>query len=276
MQLATYAERYVRLVDGSDGYREQLAVAVHQLERHAGRELTLADLSEDLLTDWLDGMRKCLSDTTRRNRRNMLLRIWRDAARHGLHRWPNPELVQRVRLQSPIPRAWSIEQVRTLLAIAGTLRGRYKRRWPKSLFWQAWILVTWDTGLRACDMFRLRIADVGERIVVRQVKTRRPVYLRLRPAALAAIASWLDATGRDRECVFVRWTWPGTWRATAQRLVERARLPGSIGWLRRSAGTAAELAHPQQGYQFLGNSPATFYRYYFDRSFADVPQPPEL
>lgn len=107
-----------------------------------------------------------------------------------------------------------------------------------------------------------------------QAKTGRVVHGRLRPAALAAIGEFLL---RDRrELVWPLWCNLEVWRTIARRLVRRAGLPGSIGWLRRSAATACELAHPGAGYQFLGNTPDVFFAHYFDRSQVDVPQPPPL
>lgn len=278
MTLHELAERYCHLVDGSPGYADQLAWCCARLDAYLGRAARVADLSESMLNDWLDSVRDRLSPVTRRQRRNIILRLWKHAARHGIcAAKPDTDEVVRIKLRQRPPQAWSIDQVRQLLAVASQLTGTYDRRWPKSLFWRSWILAAWDVGWRSCDAFALEIRQLSAKLALVQRKTGRTLYARLRTQALAAIEKWLDATGRDRRYVWERWCGRGAWCRIAQRLVKRSGLPGSIGWLRASAGTACELAFPQRGYLFLGNTPAIFYGHYFDRRLCDdFPQPPEL
>ncbi len=179
-----------------------------------------------------------------------------------------------MRLRQTPPSAWTVDQVRSLLEAAGRLSGTYAGRFSKSGYWRSYILAGWDLGWRGCDLRSLPIAAVAPRLAIVQQKTQRPVFGRLRPAALAAIADFVG--GDERELVWPLWCKISTWRLIARRLVSRCDLPGSIGWLRSSAATACELAHPGRGYQFLGNTPTVFYRHYFDQSQTEPPQPPAL
>ena len=108
-----------------------------------------------------------------------------------------------------------------------------------------------------------------------QAKTGRHVVGTINDEARQAIAELCASHGQDK--IFPQWCRINTWRLIAKRLVRRAGLPGSIGRLRHSAGTAVENLHPGKGPQFLGNTPAVFYAHYYDRRLAvDLPAPPPL
>lgn len=279
MRLRDYAARYIQFVDGSDGYHKQLLCAVSALENFAGRVLDMEDVTAELVNEYLYSTKDRLSGVTRRARRNMIRRLlghFHDGALPPM-RWASVKTYPRA------PQAWTVAQVRDLLDVATRLEGRYRVSKggyildrvgpPKSEYWRAWILSAWDCGLRGCDLRRLQMAQIGDRgnILVRQVKTGKPIVCRVRQRAKVA----LDTLGGD--VPLKNWCAMCVWRRIAQRLVTDAGLPGSIGWLRHSAGTATDIAHPGKGYQFLGNTPAVFYANYFDRShIEDLPQPPEL
>jgi hypothetical protein len=113
------------------------------------------------------------------------------------------------------------------------------------------------------------------RLQIIQRKTGGRHVAQLRPSTIAAI----DATfpPARRRC------WPlycclREWRRAAAELVRSAGLSGSIGRLRHSSGTAAEVAHPGRGHEHLGNGRAVFERHYLDplAVMSDPPLPPEL
>jgi integrase len=279
--LRQYAAVYVRLMDGSAGYLDQLEWAIASFERWAGRQMPITELTENLINDYLAGTKEKLSPQTRLSRRNMLLRIWRHAATNPAlsirPQMPNRDLIGKVRRRQKSPEAWSIEDVGKLYTIANGLWGKYGGRVPKRLYWTAYILAAWSTGLRRCDLLSLRREDIppSGRIVMVQIKSGRHVFGQLSKEAMLALAD-LAATHKD-PLVFPHWCRVPTWRKIAQRLVRRAGLRLSIGKLRASAGTAVEILHPGLGPQFLGNTPAIFYAHYFDRRQAtDMPQPPNL
>ena len=73
----------------------------------------------------------------------------------------------------------------------------------------------------------------------------------------------------DRELIWPLWGRLGCWRRAAKRLVRAAGLPGSIGRLRHSSGTAVEIKHPGRGHEHLGNTRAVFERNYLDHQMIE-------
>lgn len=279
--LNEYASVYVRLSDGSRAYLDQMRWAISGLEKHAGRPLSIADLSESLINDYLSATRDTLAPQTRVSRRNMLLRLWRHAATNAAlddrPRAPNRDAIGKVRRRQKSPRGWSTADVQALLSAADRLRGQYRGRIDKRLFWRAWILVAWSTGLRRVDLFSIHWADVpaSGRLTLIQAKTGRHVVASLNPEAMSAARELVAQHGSP--LLFPQWCLLSCWRKIARRLVARAGIGGAIGRLRHSAGTAVELANPGSGPQFLGNTPAVFYAHYFDRSLStQLPCPPSL
>jgi len=279
--LLEYATFYVRLFDGSLGYLQQFTWAIVGFQSWAERTLFIDELSAAQINDYLAYTKESLSPNTRISRRNMLVRIWRHAATNpALTIRPaqvNRDEIGRVKRRHRPPQGWSIEDVRKLYRFVDQLKGRYAKRIDKRLWWRAYVLCAWSSGLRRCDLMALRRADIppSGRLVTVQVKTGRHVVGTLSKEAMLALAE-LCAT-HNSELVFAPWCKPRNWWKVAKRLVKRAGLNLSIGHLRHSAGTAVEDLFPGRGPQFLGNTPAVFYAHYYDRSLAvDLPKPPPL
>jgi integrase len=279
--LTEYASVYVRLSDGSRAYLDQMRWAISGLEKHAGRSLAITDLTEAIVNDYLAATRETLAPQTRTSRRNMLLRLWRHAATNPAlaekPRAPNRDAIGKVRRRQKSPRGWSTADVQSLLSVADSLSGKYRGKIDKRLYWRAWILTAWSTGLRRVDLFSLHWLDVpaSGRLTLIQQKTGRHVVAALSPEALAACRSLVEQHGSP--LLFPLWCRLSCWRKIARRIVRRAGIGGAIGRLRHSAGTAVELASPGSGPQFLGNTPQVFYAHYFDRSLSEkLPQPPAL
>lgn len=276
--LLEYARRYVRLMDSSDGYFDQFRFTISRFEQWAGREFFIDELTEDAINGYIAETKESLSSATRRSRRNMLLRLWRHALRDKtLDSKPRPldrDRIGKVRMVYSAPQAWSLQKVQMLLQTADELRGLYKRRISKRLFWRAYVLAVWSTGLRRCDLMQLQRADIPPtgHITMIQVKTGRPVVGILDKAAMQAINELCDQ--HKLPTVFPLWCKLPTWRKIAKRLVKKANIGLSIGHLRHSAGTNVENRFPGKGPQFLGNTPEVFYRNYYDRTLAeDLPNP---
>lgn len=285
MLLSDYAPRYVAMQDGSEGYLKQFLWTIAALEKFAGKQLHFEDVNADLLNGYLMATKDSLAPVTRRSRRNMIRRLVLTAHDDdSLHfHLPRALRLATVRQRGTMPEAWSVDQVRRLLDAASNLEGRYRvskhgrvldRLGPvKRDYWRAYILAAWDSGWRGCDLRRLNTSKLNERgmIGIVQQKTGKPHVSRLRPAAIEALKKLGGSEPLKEWCEIV------VWRRLAQRLVKSSGLEGTIGMLRHSSGTATEIAHPQKGYQFLGNTPDVFFKHYFDRThLTDLPQPPEL
>lgn len=281
MSLEMFANRYIELVDGSDGYRVQIEAAIKHASKWAGKPLEIHELSTDLIHAFVVAVKDDLAPATRRARRNILIRLASVAANDTtlLLRPDEPirSRIARVKLPQSPPDAWTIEQVRKLLKVAESLRGAYKNGVPRRLYCGAYIRVVWDAGWRGCDVRSLERDWIGPsgRLAVVQRKTKRVVYSQLRPKTVAAIRLLLES--HESRLIFPPWKHISSWRKSFERLICRAGLDGTIGMLRHSAGTAAEEAFPGQGHLFLGNSRQVFERHYLDRRISGIiVQPPEL
>lgn len=279
--LVEYAAVYIRLEDGSRGYYDQFRWMISRIEKHYGRTLFVDEFSEDLVNDYLAHNRENLSSFTRSNRRNMLLRLWRHAATNPALKTkpplPNRDLIAKVKRRQRPPRAWSLAEVQQLLSVAAALSGAYMGGIPKALYWTAWILAVWSTGLRRCDLMSLKREDIPKsgRVVIVQRKTGKHVVGQFNADSIAAIDALCKA--HNQPYIFPLWCRLSGWRKIARKLVKRAALSMSIGKLRHSAGTNVENRNPGHGHHFLGNTPQVFYQHYYDRSHVDeLPGPQSL
>lgn len=279
--LVDYAAFYVRLMDSSPGYFDQLRFAINRFELWVGRKLFIDELTETLVNDYLAETKDVLSGTTRLSRRNMLLRLWRHAVTNAaLEIKPKPlnrDLIGKVKRIQTSPRGWSVKHVGTLLETADGLRGLYRRKISKRLYWRAYVLAAWSTGLRRCDLMSLHGSDIPDngRMVIVQRKTGRSVVIEFNPQAMKAIREL--CAQHKQPLIFPLWCRLSTWRKIARKIVARAGIGLSIGHLRHSAGTEVENKFPGKGPQFLGNSAEIFFKHYYDRTLAeDVPKPRSL
>jgi len=278
VQLYDFMHRYVGSRDVSDGYVVQMSYAIKSLEQFAGRTLDTQDFTVDLLNAFLRSTRDTLSAETRRHRRGLLLTLWSHAADDNLAPPPRPRKVMPIRVPQKLHSAWTPQQVRQLLLAADRLEGRVfqngvSQRW----YWRSYILAAWDSGLRGCDLRRIRQEDVGGNglVVLIQRKTGKRVQSLLRAGTLEAIGQSFPP---QRETIWGEWSRIAVWRHHAKTLVTRAGLTGSIGRLRHSSGTAVELAHPGRGHEHLGNTRRIFEQNYLDmqQAFQAKPMPERL
>lgn len=279
--LSDYAAVYIRLLDGSHGYLDQMRWAISRFQQHHGRELFIDELTEDLINDYLGATKEQLAPQTRLSRRNMLVRLWRHASTNpALDQRPQPirrDLIGKVKRRQRPPRGWSIEEVRQLYLEADRLTGRYAGTLSKRLWWKAYITAAWSTGLRGCDLMSLHRADIPRsgRLSIVQKKTGRHLQGVFSDEAIAAIDEL--CASHDSDLILPLWCRVSTWRKIARRIVRRTGIGLSIGRLRHSAGTAVEELFPGRGPQFLGNTPQVFYKHYYDRTLAaNLPLPPPL
>lgn len=251
-------------------YKNNLAAA----ERHAGKQLTLGCLSDQLLNGILAAMaKKGLSAEYCRGVRNAVAALWRDAAEQDIIQ--PPRKLRRIREEKKPVLTWSLEQVGRLMAEAGKLSGKFRNtEIDRAPYFTSLIRMAWDSPLRRRDLHRLTGVDIQPDFVWTQHKTRKPVRVRIRPTTLAAIAT----LGRRPEAlVWPLWATDTAFDQTFKKLVRGAGLPpGPWRTIRASAGTAAEVLCPGSGHLLLGNTRRVFERYYLDASQVAGPQPPEL
>jgi integrase len=180
--------------------------------------------------------------------------------------------VMRVALPERIPLAWTVDQAKRLLAACDRLTGHHAATGIRRRdYWRSFVLAAWDTGLRGCDLRRLRVDVVvgapGGRLVHVQHKTKKKVAVTMRSETIQAIHQTIPP---ERELVWPLWGRLELFRREARRLVRFGGLPGSLKCLRSGSGTAVERESRGRGHEHLGNT-----RKVFEASYLDVTQLPD-
>jgi integrase len=190
----TYAARHLGIAPATiDVY----CYAVRSLEKFAGRRLSLADLNDDLLYAWLSQRLGEVSVRTVRRERGDLLTVWRWAADNGFC-LSKPGRIAAPKQHRREPVAWTVEEMRRLVAACDQLTGRSR---TTGIAWSAWarslILTCYYTGARIGALMQVRPADIDldkATITLRPEtqKPRREGILRLPPVAVEAIRAICD------------------------------------------------------------------------------------
>jgi integrase len=176
-----------------------------------------------------------------------------------------------------MPTAWTVEDVRALIAAAealpGCFHGTTRRR---AEWWSSLIRAGYDTGLRLADLLALPTASIQGQMMVVQHKTGRHVAVSIRPATLAAIDQTLADEPRD--LVWPLWCLRQTFYQHFKKLVAEAGIrPGTFRWLRKTAATQVERMNPGRGTELLGHANrSTTETWYIDKSQLSVPPLPPL
>lgn len=260
----------------SAGQAKQLKYNLSGWAKVAGYPVTLADLNDEpfnLYVDWLRANRK--PDTVRTVRGNLLI-LWHHAYEAGLTDTA-PRRIRKLRPISRCPVAWTLEEVRTLIATAEGLRGCFHgTSRPQAAWWSSLLRTGYDTGLRLGDLLALSRDLVQGAMIVVQHKTGRHVAVRIRPATLAAIDQTL--ADEPRNLVWPLWCGRPTFYEHVRAIVRLAGIrPGTFRWLRKTAATQLERLEPGRGTELLGHaSRSTTETWYIDRSQLSVPPLPPL
>lgn len=280
MLLRDFLADYIGCRDLAASSVEQLTCFVNALERWRGEPLSVSDLTHGMINDYLRWSRERYSPDTRRNRRAMFLTLADAAFEDGLCQAIRRRKVMRISLPDRTPTAYTVEQARRLLLACESLTGHHAATGIRRRdYWRSFILAAWDTGLRGCDLRRLRIDSVLDapsgKIVHVQAKTRKRIAVTFRSETLLALHRTLPP---ERILCWPLWGRLELFRREAKRLVRLAGLPGSLKCLRAGSGTAVERQSPGRGHEHLGNTRRVFERNYLDETQldSDRPLPPPI
>lgn len=279
MQLHEAVELYLLERVVSVEYANQLR---HRVGRFAAfaPDVRLSTIEAVTVNRWLGTLLQSeLAPKTVRDYRAALLAVWAWAFGEAGLTESRPERIRRIRVPEKTPTAWTLDEVRKLLATAdklsGTVSGIAKRIW-----WTAFIRIAFSTGFRLGDVLRLKPSDIrGEWACRTQRKTGRTIARKLTPKALESVAELLKRLPDDAEYVF---TWPHGRTSFFRhfgRLVKATGIRhGTSRYLRRSPASYVELAHPGHAKHFLGHRTDDMVKAYLDPSIvcADPIMPPEL
>jgi integrase len=207
-----------------------------------------------------------VSGITVRHERTICLSLWRWAYDQGLY-GTAPRGVMRMRAKKKPTKAWTIEQIKAVVAACETQRGRRLRSGAdKGLFLRTWVLLAYESGARMGDVFAFRKEHLdGETLAWTQSKTGDPLTRTLSPACVEAAQELL--TGSPDGSIL---GWVCGERQALQHmraLLRSCGLDGTSKWLRRSGATHCEMQQAGAGRLHLGHrSPALFEAAYCDWS----------
>jgi len=261
----------------------QLMYSVSHLQRFANKPLTLDDLSDDLLNGWITARHaQGMTPKTVHSQRGHILTLWREADRRRLVK-AGPRYVQPVKVPKPRPKAYTLEELATLLQTFERMEDQFQlpvdlenthfMQVHKRLVLRAFLLVAYESGLRPCDLRALRSADVtSDRIVISQLKTSEPKEFCLSSEAMRAV----QATKPEQRALvfpFGKMQLCRAWKSACNM----ADLPGTPRWVRRSGATAVMqmTGDPNAVANFLGHtSPQNQVHYVDPRQIKSVHPPP--
>lgn len=177
--------------------------AIRQFGESLGKPATVDDLTDDSLVQFeksLDG----LAVSTINERLRRVKAIWTWCCKKGLKRvWPT---IQAQPEPEPHRRAWTVEEVRRLLAACDeftTQGGRSYDGVPAAKWWRLFHLVAWETGERTGALLELKwawLSDTGLDVPAEARKGRRKsAYYRLSADLLRELSQFRTP---EREMVF--------------------------------------------------------------------------
>ena len=235
-------------------------------------------LAADRLNAYIKRRAEQVSGITARHERTICLSLWRWAYDAG-HVDVAPRGILKMRARRKPTKAWTVEQIRSIIAACDTQRGRTLRSGAdKGEFLRAWVLLAYETGARMGDVHAFTGDHLqGDTLAWTQSKTGDPLTRTLSPACVEAAQAML---AKSPDGTIIGWACGSRQALQHMRgLLKSCGLDGSSKWLRRSGATHCEMAQPGAGRLHLGHrSPALFEQAYCDWSQlrTRTPKPPAI
>lgn len=264
---------------------EQLTISVRLFSEILGRKITLADLNDETLLEFLQKYRATgKSEKTVNNKRGDLLCIWRYAYQKE-YVSVGPRDVPKLKERRRCPRAWSLEEFEKIVGAARLLRG-HVGIWPTADWMEALLLTCYSTAPRISAIMKLKTADVQLDAAIAYLyepKDNSEDCYRLIPQCVDALRRiWGDG---KRKLVFEDWPYDRSqpsWKALNNLLAKCINLAGvrDIGRFHAIRKTAATLVfdrNPKMAQDLLGHSELTLTeKHYIDRSKLSQSLPGDL
>jgi integrase len=222
MLLADYCCRYLAERPGlSRDYHLLLTATVRQLYAHAGRPLSLEESDRPLLAAWAESLLQTHGPITINNKLRMVRSLLLAAYDDDLLDRP-PRRIRRLPEDLPPPEAWTVDEVRRLLAHLDCEGGRVGQS-PASDWWTSLVLVVYWTACRIGALLRVEVSDYqpGVGLTVKRQKNGHQQWYALPPACCERLERVLPDSGRI-------WHWPyhkRTLWSQFRRHIEAAGLP---------------------------------------------------
>jgi integrase len=263
--------------------RNAYSVAVVSFERFLERPAMLADLEPRAVNAWIAALVETVSRETAHSYRRFILVLWRAA--YDVGAGPEyPRRVRRIKRPQRIVEGYDTEQIAKLLTTADALHGNFPSNGiERRLWWVAFLLVAWNTGLRLGDLLAIQRSgihpaqDGSARLSIVMQKTGRTIERILAPSTMAAIER-LMISGPTREIVFPLWIARRDYYREFKALARSAGLPGTTKWIRSGSSSEVERMCPGAGRTHLGHRSIGLFEaaYKVERIIGtQIPIPPE-
>jgi len=233
-----------------------------------------------MLDSWVATEEAVLAPATVIGHRASVLTILRLAADDGWCNEPVNRKVRRPRKPKPLPKAWTIPELRRVLDVCDNLPGelvRFGTSIPVCVYFGCFVRTAYETGLRRGNLFTVRQVDVKDNgvVYVKHEKTGQPHVCEMSPLTLQLFRQLPgEYPLRWRNCAkfYRRW----------KRICIAAKVPhGGPQRIRKTAATQVWLVdqtNPSRVQQFLGHLTGDMWRHYVDISQGTQrpPKPPSL
>lgn len=265
----------LRMIEASPRGQARYLDTINVLRDFAGCDVTLDGLSEELLAQFAA---KCLKQGKARatvavHIRNLCV-LWRFAYRKRLidRELRDPPVVRQAKV---LPIAWSMDELNRILSAAREAPGKVGRL-RADLFWPAFVLALYDTGLRVsallscrCDQLDLMTGEL--RVHADQQKQLADQVFTLCPDTLDAVKATHPET---RRVLFPFRGWRRTFHGPFREILRRAGLPATRRDLfhkirRTSASHLASVAGKAVASKHLGHSSPQVTERYLDPRICD-------
>ncbi len=211
-------------VDISESTIEQYRICLRQLNRWAGRPLTVKELDAELILSFMRH-RKSLGKSPRtiNNLRQILLTLWRHAFRKHFTTIIPPDFrdLPKMKTVKTIPEAWSLQELDKILHSCDNTRPL--PYWDYR-HWRALVLTLYDTAHRLEAVLSARVEDIHDGfLTVRKTKQNREIAHKLHSDTLIAI----DRLPEHESGLLFPWPYKRRqiWREFG-RILKAADLPG--------------------------------------------------
>ncbi len=271
--LNTFSSKYrpTRLRQAAESTIGHYARTVNLLYSFAGRELTFQDLTDELVEDFLsDCFERGVMAGTCNHYRADLLALWRFGWTKRLTN-ELPRDVPKLKVEHHLVDAWTTTELERIIEAAAQLQGDVCDI-PARIWWPAFVLALYDTGLRFNALMLRATTDLNIEtgwlmIDAGDQKQRKAQTFKLHSDTLRFVRAMEPA---NREYLF---PWPNgsghAIRNTYRQILASAGLPCSkrdlFHKLRRTSATSVAVATDENtARDHLGHSSVTVTRRYLD------------
>lgn len=178
------------------GTQNQYRRSVRCYSRFLAKPAERSDLKEPVVNRWLLSLEGIKEPETIKGRKAGITAVWNWLAKQGEVDHYNPLRLRKINLPEKVPVAWSVANVKALLAGAGDVVGQLQCGLAAADFLVAWVWLAFESGIRPSDARLLRVDQIDRMVTIVQHKTGKLHSFRLSPHAIAALQRCC-ISGRD-------------------------------------------------------------------------------